>query len=116
MKKRILALVLLSVMALSLTAQAVGARFSDNYPELEISGTTATCSAVYKSDDSTDSVKIILTLWCGENIVDSWTKTGKGRVVMSETCRVVKGNTYDLVMMPVVNGVAKSTVTVSADS
>lgn len=103
-------------MALSLSAQAVDARFSDNYPELDISGTTATCSVVYKSDDSTDSVKIILNLWCGESIVDSWTKTGTGRVTMSETCKVVTGNRYDLVMMPIINGVAEDTVTVKAYS
>ena len=46
----------------------------------------------------------------------SWTETGYGEVSIKETCTVVKGNTYDLVMMPVVNGVAKSTITVSADS
>ena len=48
--------------------------------------------------------------------MNRWTETGYGEVSIRETCRVVKGNTYDLVMMPVVNGVAKSTVTVSADS
>ena len=116
MKRRVLSLGLLAVMALSLTAQAVDARFSDNYPELEINGTIATCFVYYVAEDENDDVKVILTLWCGENIVDRWTETGKGEVVIDETCKVVKGNTYDLVMMPVVNGVAKSTVTVSADS
>ena len=48
--------------------------------------------------------------------MDKWTETEYGYVSITETCTVVKGNTYDLVMMPVVNGVAKSTVTVSADS
>ena len=116
MKRRIIALAMLAVLVLAFTAQAAEPRYSDNRPTLSISGTTATCEVDYKSANTSDTVKITLALWCGDNIVDSWTETGKGRVVMSETCRVVKGNTYDLVMMPVVNGVAKSTVTVSADS
>lgn len=116
MKKRIFSLALLAVMLLSLTAQAVEPRATVNRPSLTISGTTATCEVDYKSANTTDTVKVTLALWCGDNIVDSWTETGTGRVVMSETCKVVKGNTYDLVMMPVVNGVAKSTVTVSANS
>ena len=116
MKRRIIALVMLAVLVLAFTAQAAEPRYSDNRPTLSISGTTATCEVDYKSANTSDTVKITLALWCGDNIVDSWTETGKGRVVMSETCRVVAGNTYDLVMMPVVNGVAKPTVTVSADS
>lgn len=116
MQRRILALAMLTVMILSLTAQAVDARAALNKPILSISGTTATCEVDYKSASSSDTVKITLALWCGDNIVDSWTETGYGEVSMKETCTVVKGNTYDLVMMPVVNGVAKSTVTVSADS
>ena len=48
--------------------------------------------------------------------MDKWTESGYGEVVIEETCTVVKGNTYDLVMMPVVNGVALEPVTVSANS
>ena len=113
MKKRVFSLFLLAVMVLSITAQA---RFSENYPYLEINGTTATCEVFYKSKSSNDTVKVTLALWCGENIVDSWTDTGTGEVSISETCTVVKGNTYTLVMMPVVNGVAKPTVSVTANS
>lgn len=114
MKKRVLSLALLAVMVLSLTAQAATFAFSGR-PRLTISGTTATCSATVESD-SDDELKIILTLWCGESIVDSWSATGVGEVTIKETCKVVKGNTYDLVMMPVVNGEALEPVTVSADS
>ena len=110
MKKRIMTLVLLAMMVLSLTAQALEPYALSGRPSLSISGTTATCSATYKSDDSDDLLKVTLALWCGENIVDSWSATGYGEVSIKETCKVVAGNTYDLVMMPVVNGVAKSTI------
>ena len=116
MKKRMFSLVLAVMAILCLTAHAAQPRVSVNHPELTISGTTATCKVDYSAPKTTDTVKVTLALWCGDNIVDSWTETGKGTVSMKETCKVVKGNTYDLVMMPVVNGVAKSTVTVSADS
>lgn len=115
MKKRVFSLALLAVMVLSLTAQAATFALSGR-PKLTISGTTATCSATYESSNDDDQLKVILTLWCGESIVDSWSETDYGYVSITETCTVVKGNTYDLVMMPVVNGVAQSTITVSANS
>ena len=116
MWKRILPLALAVMMLFTLTAQAADPRYSSNRPSLYIDDDIATCEVTYTAEDSSDSVKIILTLWCGENIVDSWTKTGTGRVTMSKTCEIVPGNTYDLVMMPVVNGKALEPVTVSADS
>lgn len=115
MKKRILTLALLSMMVLSLTAHAATWLITGT-PKLSISGTTATCSVTYKSGNPDDHLKVTLALWCGDNIVATWTASGYEKVSIEETCKVVKGNTYDLVMMPVVNGVAKSTVTVSADS
>ena len=115
MKKRVFSLVLLSIMVLSLTAQAATFALSGK-PKLTISGTTATCSVEYVSSNADDELRVTLTLWCGESIVDKWTESGYGEVVIEETCKVVKGNTYDLVMMPVVNGVAQSAVTVSANS
>ena len=115
MKKRVFSLVLLSIMVLSLTAQAATFALSGK-PKLTISGTTATCSVDYSSTNADDELRVTLTLWCGESIVDKWTESGYGEVVIEETCKVVKGNTYDLVMMPVVNGVAQSAVTVSANS
>ena len=116
MKKRVISLALLTVMVLSLTAHAVDARAAYGTPRLTISGTTATCSVTYACDDSDDLLKVTLALWCGDNIVNSWTESGYGEVVIEETCKVVKGNTYDLVMMPVVNGEALEPVTVSANS
>ena len=115
MKKRVFSLVLLSIMVLSLTAQAATFALSGT-PKLTISGTTATCSVDYSSTNADDELRVTLTLWCGESIVDKWSETDYGYVSITETCTVVKGNTYDLVMMPVVNGVAQSTVTVSANS
>ena len=116
MKKRIFSLVLLAVMALSLTAQAASPRMLSGSPKLKISGTTATCSATVESGNTNDEIKLILTLWCGESIVDSWSETGVGSVTIKETCKVVVGNYYELVMMPVVNGEALEPVTVSAYS
>ena len=116
MKKRIISLMLLMVMVLSVSVSAADIRARVNVPVLSISGTTASCSVDYRSENSTDTVKITLALWCGENIVDSWTETDTGRVVMSESCRIVAGNTYTLVMMPVINGTAEDPVSVSARS
>ena len=48
--------------------------------------------------------------------MDSWSETGVGEVSIKETCKLVEGNYYELVMMPVVNGEALEPVTVSAYS
>lgn len=114
MWKRILSLSLAIVLTLSVSAQAAMMVLYGT-PKLSISGTTATCSVTVESS-SDDELKIILTLWCGESIVDSWSETGVGEVSIKETCKVVEGNYYELVMMPIVNGEALEPVTVSAHS
>lgn len=115
MKKGIV-LILTVILLLATTAQAADPRSVSGHHTLDIEGTTATCSASYYSGNENDHLKVILTLWCGESIVATWSKAGYGSVDMCETCNVVKGNRYDLVMMPVYNGVAQETVTVSAYS
>lgn len=115
MKKCIVS-ILAVILLLATTAQAAESRALSGGPYLYIDGTTATCEATYYSSNATDELKIILTLWCGESIVTSWSTTGYGDVAISETCKVVTGNRYDLVMSPIVNGVAKTPVSTSAYS
>ena len=115
MWKRVLSLAAVFLLLLSLSVNAA-ARWDKNQPALVIKGTTAYCSIDYQSAKTTDKVKVTLTLWCGESPVDSWTESGTGGVVISEECSVVRGNTYRLVATPVVNGVAKPQLSVTADS
>lgn len=115
MKKRFLSLTAAVLLVMAFTVNAA-ARVEQNEPRLSISGTTATCFVNYRSAGATDRVKVTLTLWCGESIVDSWSNSGTGSVTISENCTVVRGNTYELVMIPTVNGVVKPQVSVTARS
>lgn len=113
MKKRILAVVLLLVLALSLSAQATSPRIAAGRPRLSFSGTTASCLVDYKSGNSTDKLSATLTLWQGSTRVDSWTDSGTGRVTISEQCAVKSGKDYKLTLTWSLNGTAQSAVSVT---
>ena len=85
-------------------------------PSLRIDGTTAYCSVDYYSGNRDATVSVTLTLKQGSTTIDSWSNSGKGLVIISETATVQKGKTYDLVMNSTVNGKAQPEVTVSASS
>lgn len=104
MKRRMISLALLVVLALSVSAQAVQPRASATYPTLVFSGTTATCSVSCKGDDPSDTVTATLTLYQGSNVVESWSASGRYRANISDSCAVQSGKTYTLTVEYTVNG------------
>ena len=116
MRKRVFSMTAVVLLAMALFLQTPTARAIRGRPELTISGTTATCSVKLESGNSGDVLDVTLTLWCGESIVNSWSKSGAGSVSISERCSVVRYNTYELVLTYRVNGVLKPQVSVTADS
>jgi len=113
MKKSIFAIVLLLVLTLSMSAEAAETRAIRSRPSLSFSGTTATCSVDCKSGNSKDDLSVTLTLWRGKTLVDSWSDSGTGRVILSEQCTVKKGQNYKLTLSYSVNGQAQSSVSVT---
>lgn len=107
MKKRAFAVATLLVLLLSVSAQAAGPRSIRIRPELYFSGTTATCSVSLKADNANDKVEATLTLYQGNNYVDSWNNSGTGRVFVSGSCEVESGKSYKLVLDYSINGVAQ---------
>lgn len=113
MLKRFVSILLIFVLAFSISVQAAQMRAITSTPRLTFSGTTATCSVDCKSGNSSDKVSATLTLYQGSTYVESWSDSGKGRVVISESCSVTKGKDYKLVLSYSVNGKAQSSVTVT---
>lgn len=109
MRKRFVLFVLLGVLVLGLTAQAVNPRQSGR-PVLSFNGTTAICSGTCLGDNSTDRINVTLTLYHGDAYVDSWSGSGVIRVLVSGNCTVERGETYRLVMTWSVNGVEQQPV------
>lgn len=111
MRKRVFALAIPLLLALTLPAYALKARSERIIPSLYFDGTTAVCSASCKADNARDKVEATLTLYQGETYVDSWSNSGTGRVFVSGSCEVESGKSYKLVLAYSINGVAKSSAT-----
>lgn len=119
MRKRIMSLVLVvSLMTLLAvpTSLAANTRAVTGSPILRIVGTTATCEVVYRSGNKDAEISVTLTLKQGNNIIDSWSSSGKSMVIISETSTVKRGKTYDLVLNATVDGKKQPEVSVSAQA
>lgn len=112
MKKRVfIPLILLVVMLLTVLVQAAPRILSIN-PSISFEGTTAECSVSVVADKMTDSIMATLILWDGSKVVDSWTASGTGYLLFSDSAQVTKGKTYKLTVDVVIKGIAKPRVSV----
>ena len=101
MRKQLLALSLILVMLLGITAQASGpAMLPAAQPSLSFSGTTASCRIIVRGDRSSDTLSATAKLWTG-----TWTIKGTGKIQTTKTATVSKGKTYKLTVDYTVNGV-----------
>lgn len=109
MKRRVLALVVLIVLVMSVSAQAVNHRAVNAAPTLDFDGATAECSVVCAGNVS-DRINATITLYEGNDFVDSWSGSGTTRVSVSGDCQVTRGRTYTLEVTWSVNGVQQQSV------
>ena len=119
MKQRIFPLLMLLALVLCFSAPVALAsdiRGITYRPNLKIDGTTAYCEVNYRAGDSDTQISVTLTLKQGHTTIDSWSDSGKGSVLISETATVQTGKTYDLVMNATVNGKPQPEVIASARS
>lgn len=119
MRKRIMPLLMGLTLVLCLSGSTVlasGSRGILREPNLRIDGTTAHCGVDYILGDRNATVSVTLTLKQGSTTIDSWSDSGKGMVIISETTTVQRGKTYDLVMNATVNGKTQPEVITSARS
>lgn len=108
MRKKVLALTLLLVFTLGITAQAAQPRAAQITPSLSFSGTTATCAVTVRGDKTTDSIAITAKLYQGGTLLKTWTKSGTGTVKLSETATVTKTRSYILESTVTINGVKQT--------
>ena len=106
MRKQLLALSLILVMLLGITAQASGhAMLPAAQPSLSFSGTTASCRIIVRGDRSSDTLSATAKLWTGKTCLKTWTIKGTGKIQTTKTATVSKGKTYKLTVDYTVNGV-----------
>lgn len=109
MKKATIALLLLVMLILPVSAQAPQRAVSAS-PYISFSGTTATCSVNVYSGSRTDSISLTAKLYQGSDCIATWTDSGTGHLNFSRTKRVQKGKTYKLTADITINGEALDTV------
>ena len=92
MRKQLLALSLILVMLLGITAQASGpAMLPAAQPSLSFSGTTASCRIIVRGDRSSDTLSATAKLWTGKTCLKTWTIKGTGKIQTTKTATVSKG-------------------------
>lgn len=106
MKRRLIGAAAVLCLLLAVTANAVQMRSLRPRVTLSFSGTTANCSAIVTDDNK--ELDVTLELWHGDDLVDSWPASGTGSVSVKGSCRVVKGETYTLIVTGTADGKAFS--------
>lgn len=112
-RKNIIPLLLFVVMALTVSAHAASRTLAIK-PSISFDGTTAECSISVVADKMSDSIKATLVLWDGTKRVDSWTISGTGYLLFSDSTQVIKGRTYKLTADVMICGISKPSVSVEA--
>lgn len=109
MKRRFFTLVALAALVLTISAQAAEPRAISPKLDLFFNGTTARCSVIC-SGTSSDTIEATLTLYQGTSYVDSWSKSGRGRVSLSGESEAKSGTSYKLVLTYSINGESQSSI------
>ena len=106
MKRSLVAVVLILVMlgSVGFGANAAETRAVQATPELTFDGTTANCKVTLMAVGK--RIEATLELWYGSTLVDSWTASAPTRLVINETCTVIRGRTYTLKVSGTVGGEA----------
>ena len=107
MRKRIIAVVVLAVMILATSVQALEPLAVGDTISLSFDGTTAICSATCKGSNANDKVKASLSLSTDGKTVASWSASDDFSVSIFESCEVVYGKTYTLKLNYSINGIMK---------
>ena len=103
MKKRVIILILAAVMLLAIPAQATS-RATTFMPSLTFEGATAKCGIVILGGTH-DQIEVTLSLWHGNQLIDTWSEEGTGYLRMTESAQVTKEYTYTLEAVVAINGV-----------
>lgn len=107
MKRHTFFIALILMIVMQIPAGAVSERGYLFTPALSFSETTAYCSIYVPCSNKTDSVSVVLTLWRGQEVIDSWSDASTSNqhyAKISEKATVVKGQSYKLVAEIYING------------
>ena len=112
MKKRIMPFVVIIALLLAAPAYAVSTRLISVVPDIQFSGTNATCMVQIVGDRTTDKISATMELRQGNEKLNSWSGVGYGFLKLEGDATVRKYETYQLTVSYSVNGKVKTPVTI----
>lgn len=112
MKKRIMPFIIAFVLLLATPAYAVSTRLISVVPDIQFSGTDATCMVRIVGDRTTDRISATMELWQDDEMIDSWSGAGYGFLKLEGDASVRKYVTYTLTVDYSVNGTAKTPISI----
>ena len=108
MKKRVISIVAVIVALAAVFTFVAAARAASARPTLTFTGTTANCSVTCTGNDSSDTIKVSMTLRENGTPVAGWNGSGTDYVTLAKTYAAKSGATYTLVVNYSINGVAQA--------
>ena len=114
MKKRVLAILMVVIIVLSMTTFAVENRSRSITPGLSFSGKTANCSLEVIGDNASDTISATITLCRGTTVLKTWTESGSGYILFTDTYTVSTTGAYRLNADVTINGTTYATIGHSA--
>lgn len=116
MKKRIFALTVLMMLALSVTVCAVETRKAAPRPTLTFNGTTATCAVDISGESLSDKINATVKLWDGSTCLQTWMNSDTGILSFSETHSkdIKSGKSYKMTVNYTIAGKSYPQLSVSA--
>lgn len=112
LKKKIIALITLFAVMVSVVSAHAAPRTISIKPSISFDGTTAKCNVSIVADKMSDSINATIILWDGSKIVDSWSASGRGYLLFSDSAQTAKGKIYKLTVDAVIGGITKPQVSV----
>jgi len=111
MKKRSIAVAILVVLLLSMTALAAN-RAVTTFADVTVTGTSANCT-VDITGARNDEIDVVIKLFENGRRIQTWTDSATTYYRFNETARVNGGGTYTLTVDYSVNGVSQPSISVS---
>ena len=103
MKKRMMFAVLVVLLSFRFHTTANAKKMAPVVtPTLSFSGTTANCSV--SITEIGKPINATLQLWHGNTLIKSWSGNGTNHLIISGTCKVMRGQSYTLKASGTING------------
>lgn len=112
MKKRIMPFLIVIALLLATPAYAISTRLISVVPDIQFSGTNATCMVQIVGDRTTDRISATMELWQDDEMIDSWSGVGYGFLILEGDASTRKNVTYTLTVDYSVNGIAKTPISI----